>query len=271
MKKRTIHLLQNRTFLFVANIDTDASRMPAAVDREAQPIAALLLARGGYLASARACVKNGKPRCRHCQRNERTRCVDVAALELHRPRSVCVEQLGLWAMQQLGFIELLTCLSINGAQRVRTRHFNSEQAIDIETATGDTVRGQKTLSEDGQEVRLYCSSPARSQKEEAIAKRYCELFGAELDATVDGLFRPPTEKRITKLWERIGRLKDKAHGIGQHYHIELQADESGTFATALTWTKQASEGSLVTHPGVYRLRSNETAGMPRNCGVLTSC
>jgi hypothetical protein len=42
--------------------------------------------------------------------------------------------------------------------RERTRQFNSEQAIDIGTATGDTVRGQKVLSEDGREVRLYCYS-----------------------------------------------------------------------------------------------------------------
>ena len=40
--------------------------------------------------------------------------------------------------------------------RERTRHFNPEQAIDIETATGDTVRGQKVFSEDGQEFRLFC-------------------------------------------------------------------------------------------------------------------
>ena len=143
--------------------------------------------------------------------------------------------------------------------RERTRQFNPEQAIDIETATGDTVRGQKVLSEDGQEVRLYCYSPARSQKEEAMAKRFCDRFEAGLWAIADGLSRPRTEKRLTKLWERIGRLKEKAHGIGQHYHIELQADASGTIATALTWTKSAIEGSLVTHPGVYCLRSNETA------------
>jgi transposase len=143
--------------------------------------------------------------------------------------------------------------------RERTRQFNPEQAIDIETATGDTVRGQKALSEDGQEVRLYCYSQARSQKEEAMAKRFCEGFEAALGAIADSLSRPRTEKRITKLWERIGRLKEKAHGIGQHYHIDLQTDASGTLATALTWTKQATEGSLVTHPGVYCLRSNETA------------
>jgi len=31
----------------------------------------------------------------------------------------------------------------------------AEATIDIETATGGTVRGQKVLSEDGQEVRLF--------------------------------------------------------------------------------------------------------------------
>jgi hypothetical protein len=86
--------------------------------------------------------------------------------------------------------------------RARARHFNPAQAIDIETATGDTVRGQKVLSEDGQEVRLFCYSEARGQKEEAIAKRFCEAFEAGLRAIADGLSLPRTEKRITKLWER---------------------------------------------------------------------
>ena len=42
--------------------------------------------------------------------------VDVDSLELTRPRTVGVEQLGLWAMQQLNFLDLLAQLGINGAQ-----------------------------------------------------------------------------------------------------------------------------------------------------------
>jgi len=42
--------------------------------------------------------------------------VDVNSLELTRPRTVGVEQLGLWAMQQLNFLDLLAQLAINGAQ-----------------------------------------------------------------------------------------------------------------------------------------------------------
>ena len=43
--------------------------------------------------------------------------VDVASLQLLRPRSVGVEHLGLCAMQQVQFIPLLTQMGLNGPQR----------------------------------------------------------------------------------------------------------------------------------------------------------
>jgi hypothetical protein len=48
--------------------------------------------------------------------------VDVDSLALTRPHSVGVEQIGLWAMQQLGFIDLLTSLGVNGTQRAAFDH-----------------------------------------------------------------------------------------------------------------------------------------------------
>ena len=41
--------------------------------------------------------------------------VDVASLELTRPRSVGVEQVGLWAVERLGLMELLSTLGINAS------------------------------------------------------------------------------------------------------------------------------------------------------------
>jgi len=40
--------------------------------------------------------------------------------------------------------------------------------------------------------------------------------------------------------------------------ITLTADESGEKALSLTWVKEPIEGTLLTHPGVYCLRTNET-------------
>ncbi len=42
--------------------------------------------------------------------------VDVDTLELSRPRTVGVEQVGLWALQQLDFMALMTSLGISGVQ-----------------------------------------------------------------------------------------------------------------------------------------------------------
>jgi transposase len=104
---------------------------------------------------------------------------------------------------------------------------------------------------------LYCYSKARAEKENAMERRFAERFEAGLRKIAEGLSKPRGEKRITKLSERIGRLKEKGHGVGQHYTIELIPDATGQKATALHFEQQPLNGSRLTHPGVYCLRSNE--------------
>ena len=76
---------------------------PAAVEREAQRIAAQLVARGTPVQGPAAGPTDVQP-------------VDVDSLRLVRPRSVGVEQVGLWALEQLGLPALLTS-RVNGALR----------------------------------------------------------------------------------------------------------------------------------------------------------
>ena len=138
------------------------------------------------------------------------------------------------------------------------RQFDLDQAVSLATASGDTVHCLKVLSEDGKEARLYCYSEARGAKEQAMTKTFSSRFETALDKLAEGLKRPRCEKCPDKLWQRIGRLKEKHHGIGQHYQIDIQIDESGTKANGLAWSRQSVTGTLRTHPGVYCLRSNET-------------
>lgn len=142
--------------------------------------------------------------------------------------------------------------------RERDRQFDSQQAITIKTAGDETIRLHKQLSEDGKEARLYCLSEQRAKKEAGISKRFSERFETALNKMSEGLGRARTTKRIDKLWERIGRLKEKSHGIGQHYQVEIIADDSGEMATEIRWQRQPVEGSQLTDPGVYCLRSNVT-------------
>ncbi len=141
--------------------------------------------------------------------------------------------------------------------RERQRQFDPSAASDLLTANGECVSVQRVADAEGEEVRLYCYSPRRACKEEGISTRFASRFEAALQALADGLSRPRTTKRIDKLWERIGRLKEKSHGAGQHYHIELIADASGKKAQAIRWERRPIAGTLDTHPGVYCLRTNE--------------
>jgi len=142
--------------------------------------------------------------------------------------------------------------------RERKRQFDDKAAVSFETASDETIRCQKVLAQDEKEVRLYCYSEGREQKEQAITDRFSSRFEADLKALNEGLQRPRTEKNPHKIHERIGRLKEKHHGIGQHYHIEVQTDESDEKATSLTWQKLVVAGSSANLPGVYCLRSNQT-------------
>ena len=142
--------------------------------------------------------------------------------------------------------------------RERARQFEVESAISIENAAGKTISIQRVDDEDNQEVRLYCYSEQRAQKEAAINQQLCQRFETALQKMADGLTKSRTEKRLARLHERIGRLKAKSQGIAQHYDIELLPDASGEKAIGLRWTKQPRTGTRLTHPGVYCLRSNET-------------
>lgn len=141
--------------------------------------------------------------------------------------------------------------------RERQRQFDPAAATDLDTAGGERVSVQRVVDAEAQEVRLYCYSALRARKEEGISQRFAQRFEAALQALSDGLSRPRTTKRIDKLWERIGRLKEKSHGAGQHYQIEIVADASGQQAQAIRWARQPIDGSMDTHPGVYCLRTNE--------------
>lgn len=142
--------------------------------------------------------------------------------------------------------------------RERTRHFDPEQAIETLTASEETVRLQRVLSEDGEEVRLHCHSAGREAKETAITERFVKRFEAGLTRLAEGLSKPRGQKQLATIQQRIGQLKKSSRGIGQHYEVTVVADETATKAAAITWTKNPVTGSMLTDPGVYCLRSNET-------------
>jgi len=138
--------------------------------------------------------------------------------------------------------------------REQHRQFDENEAVEISGA----VKIQRVDSDDGKEVRLYCHSQKRQEKETAMTARFTERFESGLARIAAGLDKPRGEKNRDKLLERVGRLKEKSRGISRHYKIELILDEKGKKVVSLVWEKIPVDGTLLTHPGVYCLRTNET-------------
>ena len=164
-------------------------------------------------------------------------------------RGIATEANLMWLREQ-GYRYLVV-------SRERQRQFDSQEAISIQSASNQTIHLQKVLADDSSEVRLYCYSEQRAQKEKAIAQQFSQRFENELKKLNAGLNRPHTTKKIDKVWERIGRLKEKSHGVSQHYQIEIIPDDQGKNAREIIWKRTTQNGTAHTHPGIYCLRTNE--------------
>ena len=142
--------------------------------------------------------------------------------------------------------------------RERHRQFDADAAVSIQTQSKQTVQLHKVVATDPDEVRLYCYSEERAEKERGIVERFATRFEAALTKLNDGLSRPRAHKRVEQVWQRIGRLKARYTRVAAHYQVNVTADETGNKAVAVTWTRRPQDGSMLTHPGVYCLRSSET-------------
>jgi hypothetical protein len=90
--------------------------------------------------------------------------MDAPRLPKRKTLCIATEANITWLKQQ-GYRYLVV-------SRERTRHFDPEQAIETLTASQETIRLQRVVSEDGGEVRLHCHSAGREAKETAITERF---------------------------------------------------------------------------------------------------
>ena len=142
--------------------------------------------------------------------------------------------------------------------RERQRRFDTSAAVSLQTQSKRTVHLHKAVSTDPDEVRLQCYSEERANKERGIVERFAARFETALTKLNDGLSRPRAHKRLDQVWQRIGRLKAKHSRVAAHYQLAVTPNETGDQAVAVTWTRRPQDGSMLTHPGVYCLRSSET-------------
>jgi hypothetical protein len=101
---------------------------------------------------------------------------------------------------------------------------------------------------------MYVKSEQKRIKEESMTIKLCDRFEQELQSIDNAIHKKGGTKQIEKVWERIGRCREKNRNVSGRYTIEV-TDKDGK-ATEIKWAKkQAKEKSDSKH-GVYFIRTN---------------
>lgn len=101
---------------------------------------------------------------------------------------------------------------------------------------------------------LYVKSEQKRVKEQSMADKLEHRFTEELKSLQDRLAKKGTVKKIEKVWERIGRIKEKNKGVSGKFDINVE-EENG-LAIEITWDKKEPNPSSGKTYGEYFIRTN---------------
>lgn len=101
---------------------------------------------------------------------------------------------------------------------------------------------------------LWVKSEAKAVKETSMNDQFSQRFGEGLRGIQKGITSKGGTKKTDKVWERIGRLKEKYSSTHQYYDITVSDNGKGT-ATSLSFEKKAGV-SVQDKAGIYFLRTS---------------
>jgi len=106
---------------------------------------------------------------------------------------------------------------------------------------------------------MYVQSEAKRKKETSMNDKLAQRFEEELNTIKKALTTKGGTKKINKVWERIGRAKEKHNKVSANYRIEVT--ETKGVATELRWSIQIKKNKEDKQKGVYFIKESITIGL----------
>ncbi len=112
----------------------------------------------------------------------------------------------------------------------------------------------REVTVEGEEDRfLYVKSQTKALKEEAMHNQFTQRFEQALSEVKKGIHSKGGTKTLSKVHERIGRIREKYASVHNLYEITVESNNAKT-ATGLTWVRKQT--AQPTEAGVYFLRTS---------------
>lgn len=102
---------------------------------------------------------------------------------------------------------------------------------------------------------MYIKSEQKRVKEQSMKDKLSQRFEEELEGLTQGIHKKGTTKKTEKIWERIGRIKQKHRMVSGKYIIDAEAKEG--IVTKISWQqKKEDHDNIDQNHGVYFIRTN---------------
>jgi hypothetical protein len=105
----------------------------------------------------------------------------------------------------------------------------------------------------GKDRWVYVKSSCKTKKEDSMLMRSIENFELELDSVKSGIIKKGGTKKADKVWERIGRIKERNKSVHKYYDIKVEV--KGGIAVEVEYTRKEIQ-SENKQSGEYYLRTN---------------
>lgn len=141
------------------------------------------------------------------------------------------------------------CVSRSGMKKYKVDA--SQQPVIVQDNKRQPIELRKATVEGSTDNWIEVYSATKALKESGMNGRFTQNFEQGLTQIKESLGKKGGVKKLDKVWERIGRLKQKYPSIHKYYEIKVEADKEKT-ATAIAWHQKVQANR---QEGYYLLRT----------------
>jgi hypothetical protein len=132
---------------------------------------------------------------------------------------------------------------------------DTANAIIIKDKRENEIKLKYMDTKDSKDKWVYVKSSNKTKKEDSMLFRSMDNFELEMSSVRSGISKKGGTKKAEKVWERIGRIKERNRSVHKYYDIKVEVKD-GT-AVEVEYTKKEIE-SEDKQSGEYYLRTNYT-------------
>jgi len=140
------------------------------------------------------------------------------------------------------------CVSRGGINKYQID--TKTEPVTINDKRNQPISLQKATVEGSTDNFILVDSHAKALKEQSMSGRLTEKFEQAIAETKQSLYKKSGIKQYNKVWERIGRIKQRYQGAGNLCQIETKQDSKDN-VTDITWTRKTTAAK----EGKYLLRT----------------